>query len=219
MHISVMPLSFEFCLKANSFSTSASFFQVDGEALEADVVVIAMGPWSGQASEWLKIPLITGSRAHSILLTPKEPVPSHALFTDITSKQDGRSRDPEFYPRPDGDVYICGMSDRKALPVDPSHVEVKDQSCQTLKQDAAITSSKLADAQLKLSQACYLPCPPDNLPAIGKVPGVTGAYIATGHTCWGILNSSGTGAAMAELIVDGKSSIIDLSPFDPGRFF
>ena len=111
------------------------------------------------------------------------------------------------------------MSDKKSLPVDPSQVEMKDQSCQRLKQDAGLTSSKLVDAHLKVSQACYLPCPPDNLPVIGKVPGVSGAYIATGHTCWGILNSPGTGAAMAELIVDGKASIVDLSAFDPGRFF
>ena len=183
------------------------------------MVVIAMGPWSGQASDWLKIPPVEGCRAHSILLVPKEPVTPHALFTDVSSKRDGRSRDPEVYPRPDRDVYICGMSDRKSLPVDPSQVEFNEQSCQTLQRDAAIVSSKLGDAELKLSQACYLPNPPDGLPVIGKVPGTNGAYIATGHTCWGILNSPGTGAAMAELIVDGKSSVVDLTPFDPGRFF
>ena len=194
-------------------------FQVSGHVLEADVVVIAMGPWSGQASHWLKTPPVAGSRAHSILLVPKEPVTPHALFTDVSSKRDGRLRDPEFYPRPDGDVYVCGMSDKKSLPVDPGQVEFNEQSCQTLQRDASIVSSKLGDAELKLSQACYLPNPPDGLPIIGKVPGTNGAYIATGHTCWGILNSPGTGAAMAELIVEGKSSIVDLTPFNPGRFF
>lgn len=44
------------------------------------------------------------------------------------------------------------------------------------------------------------------------------AVIATGHTCWGILNAPATGAALAELIVDGHSSSVDLSPFDPARF-
>ncbi len=130
-----------------------------------------------------------------------------------------RSRDPEVYPRPDGDVYICVADDRKSLPVDPSHVEVNMAACDVIKQDAALISSKLASATLKTAQACYLPNSPDNLPVIGAVPGVQGAYIATGHTCWGILNSPGTGAAMAELIVEGKSTIIDLTPFDPGRFF
>ena len=194
-------------------------FQVSGQILEADVVVIAMGPWSGQASDWLKVPRIVGNRAHSILIVPKEPMSPHALFTDVTSKNGGSSRDPEFYPRPDGDVYICGMCDKKSLPVDPGQVEFNEQSCQTLKKDAEMISSKFTDADIKLSQACYLPNPPDGLPVIGKVPGTEGAFIATGHTCWGILNSPGTGAAMAELIVDGKSTIVDLSPFDPSRFY
>jgi glycine/D-amino acid oxidase-like deaminating enzyme len=49
------------------------------------------------------------------------------------------------------------------------------------------------------------------------VRGAEGAYIATGHSVWGILNAPATGKAMAELIVDGAASTVDLSPFDPGR--
>src|SRR5437773_7643630 len=37
---------------------------------------------------------------------------------------------------------------------------------------------------------------------IGRVPGVSGAYIATGHSVWGILNAPATGEAMAELIAE-----------------
>ncbi len=43
--------------------------------------------------------------------------------------------------------------------------------------------------------------------------------IATGHDCWGILNAPVTGAAMAELIVEGHCSVVDISPFDPQRFY
>ena len=53
---------------------------------------------------------------------------------------------------------------------------------------------------------------------IGRVPGVEGAYVATGHSVWGILNSPATGEAMAELITDGAAHSVELSPFDPGRF-
>ena len=42
------------------------------------------------------------------------------------------------------------------------------------------------------------------------------AYIATGHSVWGILNAPATGEAVADLIADGKSRI-DLAPFDPAR--
>ena len=57
----------------------------------------------------------------------------------------------------------------------------------------------------------------DGLPLIGPVPGLSGAYVATGHSVWGILNAPATGEAMAELIVDGFSRTVDLSGFDPGR--
>jgi glycine/D-amino acid oxidase-like deaminating enzyme len=48
------------------------------------------------------------------------------------------------------------------------------------------------------------------MPVMGAVPGVTGAYIATGHNCWGMLNAPGSGLAMAELIADGRASSVDL---------
>jgi glycine/D-amino acid oxidase-like deaminating enzyme len=52
---------------------------------------------------------------------------------------------------------------------------------------------------------------------IGKVAGLAGAYVATGHSVWGILNAPATGEAMAELIVRGAARSVDLSPFDPAR--
>jgi glycine/D-amino acid oxidase-like deaminating enzyme len=47
------------------------------------------------------------------------------------------------------------------------------------------------------------------LPLIGPVPGVKGAYVATGHSVWGILNAPATGEAMAELIIDGSARTVD----------
>jgi glycine/D-amino acid oxidase-like deaminating enzyme len=49
------------------------------------------------------------------------------------------------------------------------------------------------------------------------VPRSEAAYIATGHNVWGILNAPATGEAMAELIANGTSGMIDLTPFDPTR--
>ena len=34
--------------------------------------------------------------------------------------------------------------------------------------------------ELLQQQACYLPCSPDGLPLIGRVPGLENAYVATG---------------------------------------
>ncbi len=53
---------------------------VDGEEVAADAVVIAMGPWSGQAAKWLPVPDITGQKYASIVLRPEEEISNHMLF-------------------------------------------------------------------------------------------------------------------------------------------
>jgi glycine/D-amino acid oxidase-like deaminating enzyme len=62
------------------------------------------------------------------------------------------------------------------------------------------------------------PCAPDALPVMGEVPGVDGAFISAGHNCWGILWAPASGLAMAELLMTGVSTTIDLTPFNPARF-
>ena len=73
----------------------------------------------------------------------------------------------------------------------------------------------------------------DGDPCIGAVPGVTGLYMAAGHSCWGILQvleilmllkklisfqkGPATGEALAHLILEGKVETVDITPFDPAR--
>ena len=75
----------------------------------------------------------------------------------------------------------------------------------------------LGEAKVLAAQACFRPVTQDGLPLIGPVAGVEGAYVATGHSVWGILNAPATGEAMAELILDGAARAVDLAPFDPAR--
>jgi glycine/D-amino acid oxidase-like deaminating enzyme len=78
-------------------------------------------------------------------------------------------------------------------------------------------SPVLAAAPIKARQACFRPVSEDGLPFIGAIPGVDGAYVATGHSVWGMLNAPATGEAMSELILDGAARHVDLAPFAPGR--
>ena len=78
-------------------------------------------------------------------------------------------------------------------------------------------SAVLGQAKIVARQACYRPVTDDNLPLIGRVPALAGCYVATGHGPWGMLNAPATGLALAELIVDGAASLVDLEPFDPRR--
>jgi glycine/D-amino acid oxidase-like deaminating enzyme len=75
----------------------------------------------------------------------------------------------------------------------------------------------LAQADIVAAQACYRPIARDGLPLIGRIAGLDGAYVAIGHSVWGMLNAPATGEAMAELIAEGGARSIDISAFDPAR--
>jgi glycine/D-amino acid oxidase-like deaminating enzyme len=78
-------------------------------------------------------------------------------------------------------------------------------------------STALRAERIVARQSCFRPVTQDGLPLIGRVPRVAGAYVATGHSVWGILNAPATGEALAELIADGVAHSTDLTPFDPAR--
>ena len=188
---------------------------VSGETVEADAVVLAMGPWTGGFSKALRLPRIRGLKGYSVTLVGAA-VPAHALFVDYRTG-DGRHLEPEIFPRVDGDVYVCGMADPAALPDSAEAVTVDDAACEVLARAAGRVSTALAGARIVRRQACYRPVTDDGLPLIGRVPTMPGVYVATGHGPWGILNAPATGFALAELIATGAATSIDLRPFDPVR--
>src|SRR3954447_5351378 len=191
--------------------------QVDGEVMEADAVVIAMGPWSILAKRWLPLPGVFGLKGHSLVFETGTRIPPEALFLECQEGM-GASSSPEVFPRANGTTYVCAISSKGPLPVDPAAVMPDPGAIQRLQAICAQLSPVLAESKVLAQQACYRPVTQDGLPLIGPVPGLKGAYVATGHSVWGILNAPATGEAMAELIVEGGARTLDLSPFDPGRF-
>lgn len=193
--------------------------QGDNFVVRADIVVLAMGPWSIQARSWFpQLPPIMAHKAASLVI--KASVPPVALFTEYVNAR-GRVREPEAYPRHD-EVYVCQSAVPEDLPDDPAMISIDRSDAADLKDFASAISSDLEQALYSddnfVAQACNLPTSPDGIPVIGQVPGCEGAYIATGHSCWGILNSPATGKGLAELIVNGCSSSINLTAFSPARF-
>src|SRR3989442_7268392 len=136
--------------------------KVDGETLEADAVVLAMGPWTGRAAEGLSLPRIAGLKGYSVTLAATD-LPAHALFVDYLTA-DGRRLEPEIFPRPDGEVYVCRMADPAPLPDSPDAVEVSEVSCETLARAAGRVSTVLAGARVVRRQAGYRAVTDDRLP-------------------------------------------------------
>jgi glycine/D-amino acid oxidase-like deaminating enzyme len=188
-----------------------------GEIVAGEAVVIAMGPWSMLATRWLPLPPVFGLKGHSLVFETGETVPPEALFLEYR-EAGGEILTPELFSRPDGTTWVCAISTAGPVPVDPADVAPDEGAHARLEAMCRNISPAIAAMPIVARQACFRPVTEDGLPLIGNVPGVEGAYVATGHSVWGMLNAPGTGEAMAEMILDGGTAHVDLTPFAPGRF-
>ena len=77
----------------------------------------------------------------------------------------------------------------------PETVEVRPEAVAKLVETARGLSSEFADAEsapVVGERSCHLPCAPDGLPVIGALLLRRRRHVATGHSCWGILNAPAT---------------------------
>jgi glycine/D-amino acid oxidase-like deaminating enzyme len=190
--------------------------EVEGETLRADAVVIAMGPWSLRAAQWLRVPAVFGQQSPSLVYDTGTAVPAEALFLDY-QEESGNIVTVEVFPRADGSTHVTAFSGQAALPLDPAEVKPDSAAIDRLQTICERLSPAFRADRIIARQACFRPVTQDGLPLIGKVPGSAGAYIAAGHNVWGILNAPATGEAMAELVAAGSAETTDLTPFDPAR--
>ena len=133
----------------------------------------------------------------------------------------------EVYPRANGDMYICGIGGSDYVEGDrlreggdcaaASMVEANPARVAAARRSLSALTSEAAGEPDEVG-ACMRPCAPDARPLMGGVPGFANAYLSAGHNCWGILWAPVSGAAMAELVLDGASSVASLEAFRPDRF-
>ncbi len=190
--------------------------EIDGSAVEADATVVAMGPWTVLAADWLPLPEVYGRQSPSLIYDTGKDVPAEALFLEYRDTN-GDELTIEVFPRADGTTHVCAFGADAPLPRDPAQVTPDPEAIERLRGICERVSPAFTPERIVAKQACFRPFTRDFVPLIGRVPRTEGAYVATGHNVWGIANSPATGEALAELIVDGKARSVDLRPFDPGR--
>lgn len=85
--------------------------QGERRVVEADVAVLALGPWSGRSEILASLFTVSCLKAHSIVLRPPENVEitPHALFLSYQDSPGAKMLDPEVYPRPTGCDLISIM--------------------------------------------------------------------------------------------------------------
>jgi glycine/D-amino acid oxidase-like deaminating enzyme len=188
------------------------------QTFDSDIIVICAGSWSGELLRPIIGRDVLGAiKATSIVLKPSATVPNVALFTDWFTPGEDCNYDPEVYPRSDDTVYICARAEVVEIPAEGTASVVPEESVTSrMVKFASQLSPNLKDVPILATQSCLLPTSEDDVPIIGSLiePHL---FVATAHSCWGILNAPATGEAMAQLIHDGAAEL-DLSAFDPKRF-
>ena len=143
------------------------------------------------------------------------PFPPEALFLEYREAS-GEVLTPELFPRADGTTWVCAISwQERCRSIRRRHGDAGAHA--RLETMCRNISPALAAMPIVARQACFRPVTEDGLPLIAPVHGADGAYVATGHSVWGILNAPATGEAMAELILDGAARHVDLTAFTPDR--
>ncbi len=59
---------------------------------------------------------------------------------------------------------------------------------------------------------------PDGLPILDRLPGLEGVFLAVGFGGRSVLLAPAAGQAVAEIVIDGKTAVLDVAPLRAGRF-
>jgi glycine oxidase len=171
--------------------------------VEADVVVIAAGAWSG---------LIDGLPSDSI--PPVRPVKGQI----VRLRGDGFAlahvvRTPRVYllPKPDGTVVVGATQEERGFDLRPSAGGVKD-----LLEHAWEVVPATYELAFEGVEVGLRPASRDHLPIIGST-GVRGLIVATGHFRSGILLAPATADAIVEGVANGRFRD-EVAAFSPERF-
>ena len=168
-----------------------------GTEVETDVVVLAMGPWSGQGTSQLgkEMPILI-NREQCLRMQVLKRLPPYALSTPA-----GQA----IIPKVDGSVILghAGSADlQTGFDVSLTTEEVK----MMLINDAIDLLPTLNEAELVEQRGdfeCWSPPPNRIQPVLGRLPEWENAYIATRFGTLGMMLSLGAGRVMADLIIAG----------------
>lgn len=180
-----------------------------GGSIAAGAVVLAMGPWTGLAGEWLKLRLPVAPQRGQLFTLDEGADPTAGERVGVWAWDAGGFILPK---RIGGTIIGTTREDGVGF---SSSVTAEGRS--TVVKNASRLSAAISESGIVLERACLRPVSADGNPLIGPVPGWRGAYVASGHGGNGIHFGPVTGLAIAELIADGKSKF-DLAAFRPDRF-
>jgi glycine/D-amino acid oxidase-like deaminating enzyme len=182
-------------------------------SIEAPTVVAATGPWSRPllAAAGFDVPIENEFHQVAIL---KNPPGSRgrglACIDSLTSL---------YYRREGRDMTLVGgFYGRRPSDPDAFPQSAASETLAEMVSGIARRVPRLADAGLARGITGVYDMSPDARPLLGELPGVAGLFVAAGFSGMGFKISPAVGVVMAERILEGRATTVDIEPFRPGRF-
>lgn len=178
--------------------------------IDAGVVVNAAGPWAGVLAATAGVDL------------PLEPIPRHVLVTGPFEGAPERQTlvieaMTSFYFHREGAGVLMGMggaSERASFETATDESFIAEELLPT----AVRVFPPLEAASVEHSWVGLYEMTPDRHPIIGEAPGVAGFYLANGFSGHGFQHAPVVGKLLAELIVGGAATTVDISSLGLDRF-
>jgi sarcosine oxidase subunit beta len=181
-----------------------------GGPIDAPVVVNAAGVWAPALAATIGLEL------------PIEPLPRHIA---VTAPFDGRPErrtlvidaETTFYFHREGDGVLMGMPKRGEHTTFDTRVDESYIAGELLPK-AVEVFPPLEDARLATTWVGLYEMTPDRHPILGPVNGIAGLYLAAGFSGHGFQHAPIVGKLVAEQIVDGQATTVDISGLRLDRF-
>jgi sarcosine oxidase subunit beta len=182
--------------------------ETPNDLIETRLIINAAGPWAGKVGEMAGVHIpIEPVRRQMFTTTPLPEVPVDFPFVIDFAKS--------LYFHREGEGLLVGMSNQEQK---PGYDQSVDEDFELVNLEAAASRMPLLDRAGRVAHwAGLYEVTPDAHPIFGCTP-VDGFLVVAGFSGHGFMHGPISGKLMAELILDGKFSTVDVSTLDLARF-
>jgi glycine/D-amino acid oxidase-like deaminating enzyme len=181
----------------------------DGTEIHSGTVILATGPWEPGlgATVDVAIPVRT-QRAQVVLVDPGEPTPPVPVLSDLVGLQ-------YICREPNGDLLVGNSDHSSPQFVDPDDYpnRADDDAVEKVVTKLGHRLPAMPDPRISSTYGGGYDVTPDYNPIIGPSPR-EGLFLATGFSGHGFKISPAVGRLVADLLVDGKTDLADVTPSD-----
>lgn len=190
-----------------------SAVRTERETYATDTAVIATGPWTSRFLRHLGISLPLTPTRHEVILIRRSE-------TGVGHHPGGGDMANLIYFRPEADnLTLVGNGNREEEADPDTYNQRADMDfVQDVWGRLANRIPGIEDGQLAHGYAGLYTTTPDLHPVIDRVDGIDGLYICTGFSGHGFKLAPAVGVCVAQLILDGESALVDITPLRMGRF-